>query len=194
MISNAKATTVHTDTSTDDAITYDAIFFTLSNARRRYVLHRLKQYDEPVSVGALAREVAAWENDVPVEAVTNVQRKRSYSALHQTHLPKMADLGIIDYDRERGVIRPTDPIADLDFYLEVIPHDSIPWHEVHLGVSSVVLALSVLVALDTYPLAGFEGGVYAVVVSAVWVVMAAVNTYYARRWRLGDDEAPEHLD
>ncbi|MFB6163939.1 MAG: hypothetical protein ABEJ31_02160 [Haloarculaceae archaeon] len=179
--------------TTGEELTYDAIFFTLSNARRRYLLHHLKRYEEPVSVGDLAREVAAWENDVPVEAVTHAQRKRAYSSLHQTHLPKMADLGIVDYDRERGVVTPTEPIDKLDFYLEVIPNDGIAWHEYYLAVSAIAVVLSVLSALEVAPFEALSAAAAAVLVSAFWFASAAVNAYYARGQRFGDGELPANL-
>ena len=42
--------------------------------------------------------VAAWENDTTVERIGSTERKRVYTALRQSHLDRMADAGIIEYD------------------------------------------------------------------------------------------------
>src|SRR6056297_2116585 len=76
-----------TDSATT-AITTDDLFKTLSNRRRRYVLHYLKQHagTGAVPIRTLSEHIAGWENGVDVATVNSKQRKRIYTALHQTHL------------------------------------------------------------------------------------------------------------
>ncbi|WP_139246649.1 DUF7344 domain-containing protein [Halogranum amylolyticum] len=76
----------------------------LRSSRRRLLLHYLEQSDGTLSRGELARHVAAAEEGIEMEEVTTTDRKRVYVSLHQTHLPTMDDVGIIDYDEDRGTV------------------------------------------------------------------------------------------
>lgn len=181
------------DESVEDAaeITYDTVFFTLSNPRRRYVLHHLKRHKDAVAVGELATKVAAWENRTTTELVSNKQRKRAYSALHQTHLPKMNQLGIINYDRERGVVEPSASIDAIDFYLEVVPQNSAPWHEYYLGLGAVSVALFAVTWLQIIP--GLSPLLTAGLVAFGVFATALYHNYTAEIWRIGGSEVPPSL-
>ena len=83
----------------------DLVFDVLKNRRRRYALHYLRRADESVQLSELAEQVAAWENDIEVDAISAAERKRVYTALYQSHLPKLDDAGYIDWDREANAVR-----------------------------------------------------------------------------------------
>lgn len=188
----ATATTIHEDPEeAPGAITFDTVFFTLSNPRRRYVLHHLKRHKEAVAVGELASKVAAWENRTTTELVSNQQRKRAYSALHQTHLPKMNQLGIINYDRERGIVEPSASIDAIDFYLEVVPQSSAPWHEYYLALGAVSVALFAVTWLQIVP--GLSPLLAAGLVAFGVFGMALYHNYTAEVWRVGESEVPPSL-
>jgi hypothetical protein len=167
------------------AIAPETVFEVLSNERRRYVLHHLKSMGERITVRELSEQVAAWENGIEVAAVTPKERKRVYTALHQTHLPKMADVGVIDYDRDRGTLELTDAIETFDIYLEVVPEQDLSWSELSLALSSVSAALVAAVALGVYPFALLPDIAYAAVIAAGWFVVSVVHTYVQRSERLG---------
>ena len=48
-------------------LSQDTAFDLLSNARRRLALQYLQEANGPVSIGELATNVAAMENDIPVD-------------------------------------------------------------------------------------------------------------------------------
>jgi len=99
-------------------LTPDEIFHLLQTNRRRDALRYLKRHEGPVRMRDLAEQVAAWENDTTVRALSSRQRQRVYIPLYQTHLPKLDEAGVIEYDQSRGVVERT-PVADqLDPYLE----------------------------------------------------------------------------
>ncbi|MFB6358651.1 MAG: hypothetical protein ABEJ96_06540, partial [Thiohalorhabdaceae bacterium] len=52
-------------------------------------------------LGDLAEHIASIENDKPEVALSSTERKRVYVALYQCHLPKMDDIGVIDFDEDR---------------------------------------------------------------------------------------------
>ena len=175
------------------AITTDDLFKTLSNRRRRYVLHYLKQHvdGEDVSIRTLAEHVAAWENSVESSSVSSKQRKRVYTALHQTHLPRMDRMGIIDYDASRGTVSMATSLEPFDIYFELKRADDMPWSHVYLGIGGVATALMSGVWLSLWPFATVPAVVYASLFAALFVVLGGYQTIQDRRSALGADAPPE---
>ena len=96
----------------------DDIFHLLQNQRRRDSLRYLKAADDSVRMRDLAEQVAAWEHDTTLQALTSDQRQRVYIALYQSHLPKLDEEGIIEYNQSRGIVERTPRASQLDPYLE----------------------------------------------------------------------------
>ena len=91
----------------------DTILEAVSHQRRRNVLYYL--YDHTTAATrSLARELTAWEAGVPVDEVSAEDREHMLIDLHHTHLPKLADAGIIEYDPRSGAIRYREPPAMLE--------------------------------------------------------------------------------
>ncbi|MEY7849686.1 ArsR family transcriptional regulator [Natrarchaeobius sp. A-rgal3] len=111
----------------DEGLSKDIIFELLKNRRRREVLAYLLEAEETVTLGELAEQIAAWENDTDVNALSSDQRKRVYVALYQTHLPKMDDAGIVEYDQDRGLITLADNADLLMMYLDTDSHQQDRW-------------------------------------------------------------------
>jgi hypothetical protein len=164
------------------------VFEVLSNERRRYVIHNLKAVGERVSVRDLSEQVAAWENDTPVAEVTPKERKRVYTALHQTHLPKMAQVGVIDYDRDRGTLELTPAVAAFDIYLEIVPERELAWSEFYLALGIIATALVTLATLQLYPFTLVPDIGYAVLFAVGLLAVGGAHTYIRRRERVGDGD------
>jgi hypothetical protein len=120
---------------TDERLSKDVIFELLKNRRRREVLAYLLDADETVTLGELAEQIAAWENDTDINALSSDQRKRVYVALYQTHLPKMDDAGIVEYDQDRGLISLADNADLLMMYLDTDTHRQDRWDRWYAGLS-----------------------------------------------------------
>ncbi|WP_254832799.1 DUF7344 domain-containing protein [Haloglomus salinum] len=174
-----------TEVTEAPVIAPEVVFEVLSNERRRYVLHHLKAEDERVTVRDLSEQVAAWENDIEIAAVTPKERKRVYTALHQTHLPKMAEVGVIDYDRDRGTLSLTESVGAFDIYLEIVPERDLSWGELSLALGSFATALVAAVALGVYPFTLLPDIAYAAIIAAGWLAVGVVHTYLQRSDRLG---------
>lgn len=168
----------------------DLVFTMLSNGRRRHVIHCLKQRDERVTIRELSRQVAAWENGIEPEALDYKQRKRVYTSLHQTHLPKLDDAGIVDYDRDRGTVALDDAARELEVYMEVVPENELPWSVYYLGLAVLSMALVPLVWLDIVPFAGVPDIALAALVAAAFGVSAGLQAYYSNDGRLGTTGPP----
>jgi hypothetical protein len=67
--------------------------------------------DGTVTISDLSEHVAARENNCTVTELSSTQRERVYVSLYQTHLITMDS--VIDYDRGRGTITPTEAPARL---------------------------------------------------------------------------------
>ena len=175
------------------SLSRDLVFATLSNARRRYVLHYLKRHDGPVTIRQLAEQIAAWENETEMAEVTYKQRKRVYTSLHQTHLPKLADAGFIQSERSWEEITLSDRAAELEVYLEVVPEDDIPWSDFYLGLAGVGMALVAGLWFGAYPLTSLSNLAWAGIFAVALFTVAAVHAYDSRRHLLGGTEAPPEV-
>ncbi|WP_049985507.1 DUF7344 domain-containing protein [Halobellus rufus] len=180
--------------SNDEALSTDTIFETLSNRRRRYILHYLTQVDDPVTIRDLSRQIAAWENQIDARDVTPKQRKRVYTALHQTHLPTMDRLGVVVYDRDRGTVAMTDHVKAFDIYLDVVPKDDIPWSQFYLVLGSVLSALVVVAALGFPPFSYVGGFGYALFVAGTLTVASCVHVLRDRRSLIGTTAVPPEIE
>jgi hypothetical protein len=155
-------------TDAEPGISADVAFDVLRNARRRYVLYFLRE-DSPRELGELAEQIAARENDTTVEGLSSKQRKSVYTALYQTHLPKLADVGIIEYDRDRGVVWLADTADELDPYLNA-HHDGGKWANYFLGLAIIGGVLVVANGLGIGPLT---------TVPSIAVVVALISGFIA---------------
>lgn len=145
--------------ATESALSTGDIHFTLSNCRRRFLLRYLSR-QESTTVKELSRAIAAWENETSAEELSYDDRKTVYTALLQTHLPKLDEMGVVEYDASRKRVRLTDRVDQLRPYLE-LERQGEPDSERSPGYSLVVLALLAIAAfgvlLGRYSVAGLEG-------------------------------------
>ncbi|GGJ02237.1 hypothetical protein GCM10008995_09980 [Halobellus salinus] len=88
----------------------------LRNDRRRLVLERLRTARDAETVSDLAEHIGgveAGESPPP----RNV-RQSVYVSLHQTHLPKLDELGVVDYDPDGKTVELAANARELRAYLE----------------------------------------------------------------------------
>lgn len=170
-----------------------AIYGLLADRRRRYAIHYLKQRNEAVSLRDLAEQVAAWENEKPVDTLKSQERKRVYIALYQSHLPSMDREGIVEYDSDRGTVSLAEEYADIDIYLEVVPSDDVPWSVYYLGLAAANAVLLGLVWLEAAPFDTLPDLFWGFIVILTFAISALTQTLRGRRMRFGDDGPPPEL-
>jgi hypothetical protein len=172
------------------------VFAVLSNRRRRYALHHLKQRpDGAVPLGDLSRRVAAWELGVDPEDLTYEDRKSVHTSLSQFHVPKMCDAGLVEFDAEHGIVELTDAGADLDVYLETVRGHEIPWYRYFLLLSVLSGALVVASAVGVPLLASVPGLAVAGLVVAAFLCSSLAFLYDSRyRMRVGNEGPPPEWD
>ncbi|WEL17527.1 MULTISPECIES: hypothetical protein [unclassified Halorhabdus] len=172
--------------------TRDEAFEVLSNRRRRYTLHYLKQNGEDATLSDVAEQVAAWEHGTTNE-VTSSERKSVYTSLQQFHLPKLDEKGVVEFDRRTGDISLTDAAQRLDIYLELVDRYELPWSAYYLSVSvlgSVVIALS---WLGIGPFATVPSVAWTAFLIVVFLVSSSAHFHLSRRMRLGVNSAPPEV-
>lgn len=172
-------------TSADEAslpeMSPDLVFDILSNKRRRMVLYYLRQYGGSATVQELADEIAAMENDVDVEDLTRQQQKRVYVSLYQTHLPKLEDSGISEYDDDQEEVRLTDRATEIDEYLTSSEPSSYPWQIHYLVLAVVGGLLFLLVAANVAAFAAIPSVVLGLVLMAVFALSSIVQYWHHKQ-------------
>ncbi|MFB6079718.1 MAG: hypothetical protein ABEJ81_01775 [Haloferacaceae archaeon] len=151
----------------------------LRNDRRRLVLERLRD-EESETVRDLSEHIASVEADER-PAPRNV-RQSVYVSLHQTHLPKLDDLGIVTYDADEKNVRLAEGADQVTVYMEVVPKYGLSWAEYYLGLGILgallllghVVGVPGIVALDPSVLAA--GLVVVLIGSAAYHVSTQEST------------------
>jgi hypothetical protein len=183
----------------ESELSRDTLFHVLGNRRRRWAIRYLT-HEREVTVGELAEQLAAWEQEMSREQVTAEQRKRTYTSLQQTHLPVLEDADVIDFDPDRGVVAVTEQMEALDIYLEVVPKRTIPWSMYYLGIGIVSCAVVGITAIinagfiNADPFAVVPPLGWAVLISLTVTVSGAVHTYRTRAMRLDSGGLPPEVN
>jgi len=164
----------------ESGLSPDEIFEILSSRRRRMVLYLLRQRAATLTVNELAEEIAAIENEVAVEELTSQQRKRVYVSLYQTHLPKLEETSLVDYDADSGEVTLTSRASQIDSYLSPRDASTYPW-QIHYAGLVVASALVVGIWLLGVPgLAWVPFPWLAAAIVAAFAVSGAIHYWQSR--------------
>ena len=163
----------------------DTVFHLLQNDRRRAALRYLRAADGPVDVGDLAEAIAAAEQDTTVTGLSAQQRQRVYISLYQTHLPKLDDCGVVEYRKNRGVVRRRPAADQLDRYLFQSPDG--PGTESARSrwptrYGAAVVVGSGVVGASVLEIGSLSGTVAAIVVLALVAVVAGWHVVATAEW------------
>lgn len=169
----------------------DDLFQLLSNQRRRFALHACRTLETPISLSDLADQVAAWEYGKDISEISAEERRRVYTSLQQTHLPTMADEGVVTVEDKRVDL--ADGADAFEVYLEVVPEESIPWGVYYLGLSAVSAFLLTLAAIGVYP-DWIPDLAWAGLFVAMFAASAVVHIWRERQSRLGLGDPPPGVD
>lgn len=167
--------------SSTEGVTRDDVFEVLSNRRRRYALRYLDDQGGEAELSEVAEHVAAWEHGVDPDRLEYGDRKSVRVSIHQHHAPKMDDVGVLEYDKRRGVLRLTEAASDLAPVLDADASEAEPetpdW-ETRLAVVAVASTAVVLGGLfDVPPF---------LLPDVVWTLLAAAAFGGYSLWILAD--------
>lgn len=148
------------------------VYYVLSNARRREALAVLWAQPEALSLRELSERLATAESGV--SPAPRPLRESVYNALHQTHLPKLDELGLVAYDPDRKLVRALPGAGQLGRYMDVTTRAGITWGEYYRALGVVGLFVTVA-SLATVP--GFAA-LDPLVPATVSLAAFAVSTSY----------------
>jgi hypothetical protein len=105
----------------------------LRNDRRRLALESLRERGGEATVRELSERIASQETgeDPPPRD----QRQSVYVSLHQTHLPKLDELSIVEYNPDEKDVTLTGRIQEVEVYMEVVPEYGLSWGEFYFGLA-----------------------------------------------------------
>jgi DNA-binding transcriptional ArsR family regulator len=172
-----------------DTLTQDLVFDILSSPRRRYVLYYLRKTGEPVALNDLAEQVAAWENETPVDELSDQERKRVYVSLYQTHIPKLDSVGIVEYDQQSGLVELTDRVHRIDDYLTETT-SPIPWQQFYLALAAGSGVLLLLSWFEVSVFATIPPVLIGIVITTGFAIAAIAHYLY---WRSQRKQVPDEL-
>lgn len=164
-----------------DELDQDTVYDILSNARRRFVISYLREHDEPIGLNRLSEEVAAWENDTTVAELSDKQIKRVYVSLYQTHVPKLDEHGLVEYDKDSGAIKLTSNVEVLDAHLPDFEQSHTPWPFVYAGLAAVGLATYAVVLLLPATFSWVSTTALGVVITALFAIVTFVHYWVDMR-------------
>ncbi|MBP1921523.1 hypothetical protein J2751_000516 [Halorubrum alkaliphilum] len=168
----------------NDSISTDELFALLSNGRRRHVLEFLSENGGEIKLRELATAIAAEENDLEPVEVNYTQRKRLYTSLYQSHLPRMERSGVIEYDRNSGMVTLGPKAEGFDAYLEVVGENEFTWSEFYLGLTGLFAAVTLAFATGTPPFASIGPVILMAALTLVLLVSSVAHVRYTRGRRL----------
>lgn len=79
------------------------IFESLNNSRRIHVINIINDIEES-NVSDLSETVASIEYGKDIADLTEQERKRVYVSLYQTHLPKLDEVNVIDFNQQKSTV------------------------------------------------------------------------------------------
>lgn len=171
-----------TQQSEQEELSEDVVFDIMSNRRRRFVLRYLHQNGSPAQLTDIATELAAVESGTSPEQVDKRARKRAYVSLYQTHVPRLAEEGIVRYDEEAGEISLRDPAQKMLRHLGQGQCDDL-WPRVYFALA--VAGLGIYLP----PLAGVASE--QLLVTGLFVLLG-VLVVSVIQWRYTRARAPEN--
>jgi hypothetical protein len=155
----------------------DDLFDVLSNRRRRHVVYFLKRTTQPVEIGTLATQIAAWETDQPMAEVTRAERKRVYTSLQQVHLPKMDNVGLIRFEKPSSLIEPTPLLADVDLDSSSPDGSEQPWHQYYALLSLASIGVVGTAVANIWPTQLVPTIAWFGTVVSLFFILACIHTY-----------------
>ena len=175
--------------SESEPLTKDEVFEILSNSRRRQILHHLHQHDDQASLQALARSTASGETE---GELTDDKVKRFYISLYQTHIPKLEESGLVQYDRDSQEVVLTARVEELGRVLGEQPNPPRPWPAYYALLAIIGLLAGVGILLTPHLLPPGVEEYVPVLLSGLLLLIALLHYREVRR-KATDRSYFEHI-
>lgn len=98
----------------------DTVLELLAHRFRRELIFCLRTYEEPLAVADVADEIAiATNGGTPLTEIDPETVAEIYMELYHTHIPRLADHGVVAYDQDRDLVALSENADQLNPYLEL---------------------------------------------------------------------------
>jgi hypothetical protein len=151
----------------------------LRNERRTRVLEHLQQKRETVTLRELSEQLAALETGESPPP-RNI-RESVYNSLHQTHLPKLDDLGIIEYEHDRKLVTLANGSHQVNLYMEVVPTNDVTWATYYLSTGMLSLIAIALSSVDVPVFDALSVTVWSILFFGLFV-LSGLYQRWAHKW------------
>lgn len=168
------------------------LFDSLCNVRRLHILDYLSDRGPEAELGTLVEHVAAAEYEKEASAVSRSERRRVYVSLYQTHLPKLEEQGLVEWDRDANRITLVAR-GSVDAVLDTDEPTVTPWHRYYLGLAVASGLLFALVLSDLQPFSSVAPQHYALAFVLAFLVLSVAQWASGRpsTGRIGDRFIPK---
>ncbi|MCO8265688.1 DUF7344 domain-containing protein [Haloferax prahovense] len=159
-------------TTSEPGLSETRIHEVLSNDRRRMAIEFLQDGD--LTLRELSERIAEAETGESPPP-RNI-RQSAYVSLQQTHIPKLDELDIVNYDDESKVVSLAEA-GDVTVYMEVVPEGELSWSEYYAALAAlgIVLMIAVVVGVPVISGVGAPG-----LASLVFAALGGSAVY--QRW------------
>lgn len=158
----------------------DAIFDILSNERRRHILRYLDAADEAVTIGELAEMLAEGESDNG--GYDHRHRKRTYLSLRQSHLPRMADVGIVEYESRGNRVRLAPAFDHVEPYLYDRSDTFVRWNHIYLAIGLVGVGVAGSGYLWSSMVGSIPEGIWVGLLAGICTFLIFAYIIYSVEW------------
>ncbi|MCU4726371.1 hypothetical protein OB914_05230 [Halobacteria archaeon HArc-curdl7] len=149
----------------------------LRNSRRRQVIKQLSSRLGPVTLRELSERIAAEETgETPPPRKV---RDSVYNSLHQTHLPKLDEMDVVVYDKDRKTVRLRERAKQVNRYMRMVTDYGVSWAQFYRTLGVVAL-VSVIAAQTGVPVIG---AMPVLLLASGFLVLFGVATAY-QMWTL----------
>lgn len=164
-----------TEPETKGELDESQIHNVLRNERRRETIRYLRETGDSLAVDDLAEHIATLETGESPPP-RNV-RKSVYVSLHQTHLPKLDDLGIVEYDQQSKELTLEDQARQVEVYMEVVPEHDVSWATYYLGLGLLEFVVLFAAKLDLFSIRMLDFEFWTWFFLTFFLVSAAYHIY-----------------
>lgn len=151
----------------------------LRNERRRQVIKHLQGSIGKTTLRDLAEAIA--EHETGESPPPKNIRNSVYNSLHQTHLPKLDQRGIVEYESDRKTIRLTEDVRSVDVYMEVVTPYGITRSEYYSALGTLSLFVVLAALIDVPVISAVDPVLWVSVCLAVFGLSLGYQVW-ANRW------------
>ena len=108
------------DRTSVGTIEFDTVLELCRSRHRRCVLAVLDEERRPLTINDLTKTVFTYNHHMPITEVSGERQRQIRHRLHHEHVPKLVSAGIVEFDTERQLVKPTARFDELQPHLSAI--------------------------------------------------------------------------